>query len=166
VKMFFDGSVCGQGQGVGCLIVSPHGIEYELLTHLEFQCTNNQVEYEALLNGLEVLNDLGVDRVEIFGDSKLIVEQVNGSSQCLDGVLNGYREHCMDIMSKLERVSIKHIPHEDNARANKLAQQASSYDVQRGKFTVKQEPMPCEIGVIQEGQDESARRMLAIREDW
>jgi hypothetical protein len=63
-------------------------------------------------------------------ESKQIVEQVNGSSQCLDGVLNGYREHCMDMMSKLERVSIKNIPREDNARANKLAQQASGYDVQ------------------------------------
>jgi hypothetical protein len=35
-KMFFDGLVCGQGQGVGFLIVSPHGIEYELSTRLEF----------------------------------------------------------------------------------------------------------------------------------
>jgi ribonuclease HI len=54
--------------------VSSCGIEYELLTHLEFKCTNNQVEYEALLNGLEVLNDMGVDIVEIFGDSRLVVE--------------------------------------------------------------------------------------------
>jgi ribonuclease HI len=60
--------------------VSSCGIEYELLTRLEFKCTNNQVEYEALLNGLEVLNDMGVDIVEIFGDSRLVVEQVNGDS--------------------------------------------------------------------------------------
>jgi hypothetical protein len=57
------------------------------------------------------------------------MEQVNGSSQCLDGVLNEYREPCMDMMSKLKGVSIKHIPREDNARANKLAQQASGYDI-------------------------------------
>jgi hypothetical protein len=43
--------------------------------------------------------------------------------------LNEYRERCMDMMSKLKGVSIKHIPREDNARANKLAQQASSYDI-------------------------------------
>jgi ribonuclease HI len=121
-KMFFDGSVRRQGQGVGWLIVSPHGIQYELLTHWEFECTNNQVEYEVLLNGLEALNDLGVDKVGIFGDSKLVVEQVNGNSQCLDNILNEYQEHCMDMMSKLEKVNIKHIPREDNARVNKLAQ--------------------------------------------
>jgi ribonuclease HI len=49
---------------------------------LEFECTNNQVEYEALLSGLEVLDDMGIDKVKIFGDSKLVVEQINEGSQC------------------------------------------------------------------------------------
>jgi hypothetical protein len=35
-KMFFDGSVCSQGQGVRCLIVSPHGVEHEVSIRLEF----------------------------------------------------------------------------------------------------------------------------------
>jgi hypothetical protein len=51
-KIFFDGSVCGQGQGLGCLVVSPHGVEYKVSIRLEFWCTNNQAEYEALLSGL------------------------------------------------------------------------------------------------------------------
>jgi ribonuclease HI len=59
---------------------------------LEFECTENQAEYKALLNGLEVLIDLGVRKVEIFGDSKLVVQQINGESQCLDNVLNEYQE--------------------------------------------------------------------------
>jgi ribonuclease HI len=94
-KMFFDGSVCGYGQGVGCFIMSPGGVEYEMSTRVEFECTNNQIEYEALLNGLETLHDMGVNRVEIYGDSIPVVEQVNGVSQCLDGVLNEYRERCL-----------------------------------------------------------------------
>jgi ribonuclease HI len=60
---------------------------------LEFECTKNQAEYKALLNGLEVLIDLGVRKVEIFGDSKLVVQQINGESQCLDNVLNEYQEN-------------------------------------------------------------------------
>jgi hypothetical protein len=60
-KMFFDGSMCGQGQGVGCFIVSPHGIEYEVSIQLEFYCTNNQAENEALISGLEILSDMGVN---------------------------------------------------------------------------------------------------------
>jgi ribonuclease HI len=165
-KLFFDGSVCSQGQGVGCLIMSPHGIEYELSTHLEFGCTNNQAEYEALLSGLEALNDIGVDKVEIFGDSKLVVEQTNGGSQCLDGILNEYRERCLGMMNKLERVSIKHIPREDNARANKLAQQVSGYDVRHGKFEAKQKPTLCDVMVMQGEHDESVGDTLVMEEDW
>jgi hypothetical protein len=58
-RLFFDGSMCSQGQGVGCIIESPHGVEYELSIRLEFECTNNQAEYEALLVGLETLVELG-----------------------------------------------------------------------------------------------------------
>jgi len=39
-------------------------------------CINNQVEYEALLFGLEFLQSTGVKRVEVFGDSLLMVQQV------------------------------------------------------------------------------------------
>jgi ribonuclease HI len=88
--MFFDGSVCSQVQGIRCFIKSPNGMEHEISIRLEFQCTNNQAEYEALLSGLEVLIDLEVKKVEIFGDSNLVVQQINGESQCLDGMLNEF----------------------------------------------------------------------------
>jgi hypothetical protein len=40
-KLFFDGSVCGQGQGVGCVIVSPSNEHFDISTRLEFLCMNN-----------------------------------------------------------------------------------------------------------------------------
>jgi hypothetical protein len=73
-KLFFDSSVCSQGQSVGCVMVSPHGMQYELSVRLEFMCTNNQAEYEGLLHGLEFLRDMGVMAVEALGDSKLVVQ--------------------------------------------------------------------------------------------
>jgi ribonuclease HI len=57
--LYFDGSVCSKGQGVGCVLVSPSGVYIDLPIRLEFACTNNQVEYESLLHGLEFLRDLG-----------------------------------------------------------------------------------------------------------
>jgi hypothetical protein len=53
----FDGSVCSKGQGVRCLIVSPSGVYIDLSIRLEFACTNDQVEHESLLQGLEYLRD-------------------------------------------------------------------------------------------------------------
>jgi ribonuclease HI len=108
--LFFDGSVCSQGRGVGCLIVSPHGVELKMSIRLEFGCTNNQAEYEALLSGLEVLIDMGVKRAEILGDSKLVVQQIKGDSQCEDGALNEYKDKCIDLLVQLDEFFIKHIP--------------------------------------------------------
>jgi hypothetical protein len=54
-ELYFDGSVCSEGQGAGCVIISPSGVYMDLSTRLEFACTNNQVEYESLLHGLEYL---------------------------------------------------------------------------------------------------------------
>jgi hypothetical protein len=88
--LYFDGLVCSKGRGVGCVIVSPSGVIINLSVRLEFACTNNQIEYESLLHGIEYLRDLGVRDVDVFGYSNLIMQQIRGDSQCLDVVLNSY----------------------------------------------------------------------------
>jgi hypothetical protein len=82
-KLYFDGSVCSSGQGVGIVYISPHGTIFEASCRLEYFCTNNEAEYEALLFGLEVLTDAGVTHVEAYGDSLLIVQQVAKIFQCI-----------------------------------------------------------------------------------
>jgi ribonuclease HI len=69
----FDGSVCNNSQGVGIVIISPSGAITEMSNRLEFHCTNNQTEYEALLFGLDILASMGVKQVEAYGDSLLVV---------------------------------------------------------------------------------------------
>jgi hypothetical protein len=73
-KLFFDGSSCANGCGVGCVMISSSGVMHELSVRLEFVCTNNQAEYEALLAGLEWLVDMKVKHVEAYGDSQLVVQ--------------------------------------------------------------------------------------------
>jgi hypothetical protein len=51
-------------------------------------------------------------------------------------VLNSYRDRCLDIIKLFDTFSIKHIPQEENSRANRLAQQASGYIVSQGVFWV------------------------------
>jgi ribonuclease HI len=76
--LYFDGSVCSKGLGVGCVIISPSGVYIDLSIRLEFACTNNQVEYKSLLHGLEYLRHLGARDVDVFGDSNLIVWEIRG----------------------------------------------------------------------------------------
>jgi ribonuclease HI len=118
------------------VVISPNGVYIDLSIRLEFACTNNQVEYKSLLHGLEFLRDLGARDVDVFGDSNLIVQQIRGDSQCLDGVLNSYQDKCLDIIKLFDRFTTKHIPQEENSRVNRLAQQASGYVVSQGVFWV------------------------------
>jgi ribonuclease HI len=65
--LYFDGSVCNEGQGIDIMLVSPNNAYFDFSSRLKTYCTNNQAEYEALLFGLELLNHMGVTvRYNIF----------------------------------------------------------------------------------------------------
>jgi ribonuclease HI len=126
-KLHFDGSAYRSGCGVGIIVISPSGAIFEALSQLGHKCTNNQIEYEALLFGLQILHDMGVKHVEAYGDSLLVVQQVSKVRQCLNGSLNAYLDKCLDIISCMDEFVIYHVPREENPKANALAQQASGY---------------------------------------
>jgi ribonuclease HI len=81
---------CREGQGVGIVLILPRGAIFEQSVRLEYFCTNNQVEYEAILLDLQILSTMGVKHVEAFGDSLLVVQQIANTFQCLDRSLNAY----------------------------------------------------------------------------
>jgi ribonuclease HI len=132
--LYFDGSVCNEGQGIGIVLVSPSDVSFEFSSRLKTYCTNNQVEYEALLFSLELLNYTGVKHVKAFCDSQLVVQQVLEEYQCFDGALNSYLEKCWGIIHSFDEFNIRHISRVENHRANNLAQDASGYRIKRGKF--------------------------------
>jgi hypothetical protein len=72
----------------------------------------------------------------VFGDSNLIMQQIRGDSQCLDGVLSPYLDRCLEIIKLFDTFSFKQIPREENSRSNRLAQQASGYVVSQGVLWV------------------------------
>jgi hypothetical protein len=107
-KLHFDGSVCRSGCGVGIIIISLGGAVFEALSRLDHKCTNNQIEYEALLFGLQILHDMRVKHVEAYGDFLLVVRQVSKVCQCLNGSLNAYLDKCLDIISCMDEFVIYH----------------------------------------------------------
>jgi hypothetical protein len=80
--MYFDGSVCGDGCGIGILLISPRGATYFFSIRLPTACTNNLAEYEAVRKGMELLLEAGAEAVEIFGDSKLVISQLIEEYKC------------------------------------------------------------------------------------
>ena len=107
-------------------------------SRLNYYCTNNQAEHEALLFGLEILYSNEVKHVEAFGDSLLVVQHVAGEFQSLDGSLNTYLDMCLDIIASFAEFWIRHIPRHENHKANMLAQQASGYDVDGCNFHIQE----------------------------
>ncbi|XP_050211578.1 uncharacterized protein LOC126661755 [Mercurialis annua] len=71
-EMWFDGSRTSQGAGAGVHIITPLGASYQLSFRLQFECTNNQAEYEAQIFGFEILAELGAKHLlEGFQDTRI-----------------------------------------------------------------------------------------------
>jgi hypothetical protein len=74
--LYFDGSVMKTGVGAGLLFVSPLGKHMRYAVRLHFPASNNMAEYEALLCGLKIAIEIGVKRLDVRGDSQLMIDQV------------------------------------------------------------------------------------------
>jgi ribonuclease HI len=62
------------GAGGGLLFVSPLGVHMRYAVRLHFLASNNMSEYEALLCGLKIAIEIGVKRLDVRGDSQLMID--------------------------------------------------------------------------------------------
>ena len=124
-QLYFDGSQSNEGAGVGCMLLDPARNKFMLSCRLEFICTNNTAEYEALIQGLQKALDLKVKILIAFGDSEIIVRQVRNSIQCLSNHLQSYQREVWNLISALDAFNIESIPRFQNQEADLLANVAS-----------------------------------------
>ena len=88
-KEFVDRASSALGLGVEIVIITPKGIRLEHSFRLKFKASNNEVEYEALLAGLRAVLD-GSSGFEIYSDSRLVVNQVQGNFEVRDSRMKAY----------------------------------------------------------------------------
>ena len=88
--MYFDGSLMKEGVGAGLVFISPLGVRMEYMIRLHFPASNNVAEYEALVNGLRIAAQLGVKRLDVRGDSQLVVDQVMKEFGCVNPTMTAY----------------------------------------------------------------------------
>ena len=69
--MYFDRAINQYGNGIGILLITLDGSHIPLVIKLNFEATNNMVEYKACIAGMEALQELRVKEAEVFGDSTL-----------------------------------------------------------------------------------------------
>jgi len=123
----FDGSVNKLGAGAGVWIHNMQNDQVEGHAYiLNFRCTNNMAEYEALLLGLELIKNLGATKVSILGDSDLIIQQMKRNFVTNDLRLRAYRGASIQILDTFSESQLTKISRKLNLHAHSLATFAST----------------------------------------
>ena len=106
---------------MGLVLISPKKITIEKSLRLDFSATNNEAKYEALLEGMSMVQKLGGKAVNVFSDSRLIVGQVNGELEARDKRMQEYLDQAKCLRSHFNSLSLLHIPRSGNTHADSLA---------------------------------------------
>jgi len=116
---------------VGVVIEDEHGMRLRGLHRFLGRATNNEAEYEALIEGLKAVQEWKPDRLEIFLDSKLVVEQMGGRWKIKEARLQSLQTKAKELLSTFPDFEIKHVERERNKGADALANMAMDEHVKK-----------------------------------
>jgi ribonuclease HI len=128
--LYFDGPVMKTGAGVGLLFVSPLGEHMRYVVRLHFPTSNNMAEYEALLCGLKIVIETGIKRLDVRGDSQLVIDQAMKNASYHDDKMEAYCKAVRALEDKFYGIELNHVPRRYNEEADELAKITS------GRITV------------------------------
>ncbi|CAL2259743.1 unnamed protein product [Prunus armeniaca] len=148
-RLYFDGSrTCNMGGA-------------------DFDCTNNQGEYEAPIIWLEILKELGVKSVAVMGDSMWVLKQLSGDYKVTSQALLGYHALASQLMEDFDDVRLAHLLREHNTQANAMAQLASGVEIFEGLseelFKFEKRSLP---SVFERGTPAEVMVLTIAPEDW
>ncbi|GJR93616.1 reverse transcriptase domain-containing protein [Tanacetum coccineum] len=124
-KIYNDRALISDGSGTGLILISPKGEEYIYALRFEFEITNNEAEYEALLAGLRLIDEMEIKILAIFVDSQLIVNQVKGLFEAIQPAIKQYLERLKKSLKNFDTYSMEHIRRNQNKKADTLGKLAS-----------------------------------------
>ena len=92
-----------------------------LSCRLEFECTNNTAEYEALVQGLKKAIELKVKNLKVYGDSEIVVNQIRNKIHCISPHLKAYQSEVWDLLINFHAFNIVSIHRLKNEATDLLA---------------------------------------------
>ena len=111
---------------MGIVLISPERATIKKSLRLGFSTTNNEAEYEALLQGMAMVQKMGGKVVEMFSDSRLVVGQVKGEMEARDVRMQEYLSQVKRLRPSFDLFSLSHISRSGNTHADSLATLATS----------------------------------------
>jgi ribonuclease HI len=85
--------------------------------------TNNVAEYRAVIEGLKLALENGFEEIDVFVDSKLVVNQLNGEWKIKHEGLRGLAVEARRLLNRFRDSTLNHVPREQNSEADRLANQ-------------------------------------------
>ncbi len=126
LRLFTDGASRGNpgDAGAGIVIEDDQGMRLRGLHRWLGKKTNNEAEYLALIDGLKAVEAWKPDRLEVYLDSKLVVEQMSGQFKIKKPELQELAKEAHSLLGHFPKVEFKHVEREKNRGADALANRA------------------------------------------
>lgn len=130
VRIWIDGGSRGNPgpSAIGVVIEDAQGVVLDTVSRVIGNATNNVAEYRALLAALERAERMGAEEVEVASDSELLVKQMRGEYRVKNEGLVPLHAEARARAAGLGRFAIRHVPREENTRADGLVNQALDED--------------------------------------
>ena len=125
-EVHVDGVSNQKGSGVGLVLTSSENVVVEKSLRLDFPATNNEAEYEALLEGMAMVQRMGGKFIKLCSDSRLVIGQVKGEFEAKDERMRRYLSQVKSMQSKFESFNLLRVPRSGNVHADSLAMLATS----------------------------------------
>lgn len=152
ITIYADGGSRGNPgvAGSGSVLFDASGATLAEIAYVVGQdASNNVAEYHGLLRGLEAARDLGATEVDVFMDSKLVVEQMSGRWKIKHPDMKKLALEARDLAQSFQSVSYNWVPREKNKKADELsnvAMDAAAKGAKPGIIDVGQEPAKATSG--------------------
>jgi ribonuclease HI len=121
--MYFDGSL----KLAGVLLISPTGEQLKYVLQIFWKVSNNEAEYEALLHGLRLAASLGIKRLLVYGDSEVVINQVNKSWDRNKENMDTYCLEVPKLENKFYGLEFHHVVCDNNVAADVLSKISSTH---------------------------------------
>ncbi|GJW92974.1 reverse transcriptase domain-containing protein [Tanacetum coccineum] len=123
--LFTDGASNSKGSSAGSVLISPSDVEFTYALRLNFMSTNHATEYEALLAGLRLAENMKVQVIDVKVDSKLVASQIKGSYVASSTSTIKYLATARECIAGFKSFAIQNIPRNLNQKAEILSKSAT-----------------------------------------
>ena len=108
----------------GYVLTDEHGAELDAGGEVIGRATNNVAEYRGAIAAAQAALRVGADELELRLDSQLVVRQVEGRYRVRNAALKPLYDRLLDLLDEFDDAQMVHVPREQNARADRLANAA------------------------------------------